>query len=321
VVKSENHWSKAKESGTLLGMKSLLIIYRVFGRLGFRIILFPIMAYYYLVGRPAREASQQYLKLVKPYLEPEKANSLTSFKHFLMFGEIMLDKFLVWMGEISREDVIFETPTILARLDGQKEGGIIIVSHLGNAEVCNALGQQLPGIMLTVLVNTENAEKFNSLMKKVNDSSKIKLLQVTDISPATAMMLSDRIDNGEFIVIAGDRTPSNESQARVSNVQFLGRNAPMPQGAFILAGLLKCPVYVMFCLKKKATYHIYVELFSERLKFSRKERQQAITEVVQSYAARLEYYCKKAPLQWFNFFDFWENKTQKDEHRDSTTGS
>lgn len=320
MEKSENHWSKAKESGTLLGMKSLLIIYRVFGRLGFRIILLPVMAYYYLMGRTARQASQQYLKLVKPYLAPDEAKSLTSFKHFLMFGEIMLDKFLVWMGEISREDVVFETPAVLARLDGQKEGGIIIVSHLGNAEVCNALGQQLPGIRLTVLVNTQHAEKFNSLMKRVNSSPRIKMLQVTEMSPATAMVLSERIDEGEFIVIAGDRTPSNDNQTRVSNVQFLGRTAPMPQGAFILASLLKCPVYVMFCLKKKATYHIYVELFSERLKFSRKHRQQAITEVVQSYAARLEYYCKKAPLQWFNFFDFWGDRAQKNEHHDSTTG-
>ena len=79
----------------------------------------------------------------------------------------------------------------------------------------------------------------------------------------------------------------------------------MPQGAFILAGLLKCPVYLMFCLKLDEKYHIYIELFSEKIAFHRKQRNQMINEAVQQYAARLEHYCMKAPLQWFNFFPFW----------------
>lgn len=306
MAKPARHWSKAKESGTLLGMKSLLLTYRIFGRVGFKIILAPVMGYYYLTARVAREASKQYLQLLRPFMDEKQADSLTSFKHFLMFGEMMLDKFLIWMGKINKEEVVFETPSVFNSIDGKKKGGIIIVSHLGNVEVCNALGQQLSDIRLTVLVNTQHAEKFNALMKKLNSSPRIKMLQVTDMSPATAMVLSERLDAGEFIVIAGDRTPMNEGKGRVSNVNFLGKIAPMPQGAFILASLLKCPVYLMFCLKQQAQYHIYVELFSEQLILPRKQRDQAITEIVQTYASRLETYCIKAPLQWFNFFPFWE---------------
>lgn len=307
MSKSTHHWSKIGETGTILGMKSLLLVYRIFGRVGFRIILLPVMAYYYLTHHSAREASKQYLQLLAPFIEPKQRASLSSYKHFVMFGEMMLDKFLVWMGKIGREDVIFETLTILDRIDSNEKGGIIIISHLGNAEVCNALGQQLPGIRLTVLVSSEHAEKFNSLMKKVNSSHRIKMLPVTDMSPATAMLLSERIDAGEYIIIAGDRTPVTGKQERVSNVRFLGETAPMPQGAFILAGLLKCPVYLMFCLKQQAQYHIYVELFAEQLMLPRKQRDEALNEVVQSYAERLQYYCIKAPLQWFNFFPFWND--------------
>ena len=62
----------------------------------------------------------------------------------------------------------------------------------------------------------------------------------------------------------------------------------------------------MFCLKQQAQYHVYIELFGEDLKFSdRKARQKNLQAAVQEYAARLEYYCLKAPLQWFNFFPFW----------------
>lgn len=307
MTEASNHWSNAKESGSLIGMKILLWVYRIFGRVGFRIILFPVMGYYYWAHSPARNASKKYLRLLSPFLDVKQRHSLTSFRHFMMFGEMMLDKFLVWMGHIGREDVTFETPIVLNQMDQSTKGGIIIVSHLGNAEVCNALGQQLPNIRLTLVVNTHHAAKFNSLMKKLNSSPRIKILQVNDMSPASAMLLSERIDEGEFIVIAADRTSEHEGQGRISDVLFLGEKAPMPQGAFILASLLKCPVYLMFCLKQQSRYHIYVELFSEQLKIARKQRNQMVNEIVQTYADRLQYYCTKAPLQWFNFFDFWRD--------------
>ena len=285
-------------------MKFMLLVYLVSGRWGFRLILFPVMVYYYLVRGEARRASKQYLQYLQLFSGSEQTKKRSSFKHFLMFGEIMLDKLLVWMGRIRKEDVVFENPAVIDSIDSHKKGGIIIISHLGNIEISSALAHQKPNLRLTILVYTKHAEKFNSLMKKVNSSTRIEMLQVTDMSPATAMILSERIDAGEFIVIAGDRTPVTGHE-RVSKVRFLGETAPMPQGAFILAGLLKCPVYLMFCLKLSDKYHIYVELFSEKIAFHRKQRDQMINEAVQQYAARLEHYCMKAPLQWFNFFPFW----------------
>lgn len=306
MAKSDTHWSRAGEAGTLLGMQILLLIYRIFGRWGFRVFLLPVMGYFYLSRREARLASLQYLQQIGPYMTEASQHSLTAFRHFLMFGEILLDKLLVWMGRISRADVVFETPAAFARMETEGRGGIIIVSHLGNTEVCSALAHQLPDMRLTLLVYTQHAEKFNALMKKVNRSARIEMLQVTDMSPATAMVLSERVAAGEYIVIAGDRTPVT-GPGRVASVSFLGRPAALPQGAFILAGLLKCPVYLMFCLKQQQRYHIYLELFAEQLKFARKQREQAIHHAVQRYAGRLEFYCLKAPLQWFNFFPFWRD--------------
>lgn len=318
MSKSDGHWSRTGEAGTILGMRILLLVYRILGRLGFRVILFPVMTYYYVMQKKARQASQEYLSHLRPFLPAEQSVSLSSFQHFMMFGEILLDKFLVWMGHIRRDDVIFETPATFEKIDNNRQGGVIVVSHLGNTEVCSALAHQLPDLRLTVLVYTQHAEKFNSLMKKVNNSARIEMLQVTDMSPATAMILSERVDAGEYVVIAGDRTPVT-GQDRVSRVSFLGKQAQLPQGAFILASLLKCPVYLMFCVKQQAKYHVYVELFSERLKFARKERQREIDAAVQRYAHRLEDYCKKAPLQWFNFFPFWGEPDSR-QRNDVSTG-
>lgn len=313
MTDKRNHWSKITESGTVFGMKLLLWVYRLSGRWGFRVFLYPVISYYYLRNQHARLASRQYLARVQAYLPEQKP--LSSFRHFLLFGEMLLDKFLVWMGQITLDDVHFETDGLFEQAIENKQGGIIIVSHLGNTEVCNALSRQQPDLRLTLLVYTQHAEKFNSLMQQVNQQTQVKMYQVTDMSPAFAMLMSERVAAGEFLVIAGDRTPVS-GQQRVSDVEFLGYPAPMPQGGFILAGLLGCPVFLMFCLKKTDGYHIHLERFAEKLSWSRRERQPKLDAVVQQYADRLEHYCLKAPLQWFNFYPFWSpaiDKNRKSE--------
>jgi predicted LPLAT superfamily acyltransferase len=315
---SSKHWSTIAETGTILGMRILLMCYRLFGHKGFRLFMAPVILYFYLKQSSIRSNSKDYLKRVAPFLPENERKKLTPFRHFWTFGEILLDKFLVWTGQINNRDVVFETPETFLKLDTSNSGGIIVVSHLGNTEICSALAHQLPDIKVTMLVYTKHAQKFNSMMKRVNENASIELIQVTDMSPATAMILSERVEAGEFIVIAGDRTPVNNG-GRVSVVDFLGDQAELPQGAFILANLLRCPVYFMFCLKQNSIYHIYLEVFSEKLVMARKERERKLEEAVAHYAKRLEYYCQLAPLQWFNFFPFWEKRlkdqpTSTDRH-------
>ena len=303
----KTHWSGVNEAGTVLGMKIMLWVYRVLGLRGFRIILGPVMLYYFFVRKEERLASEQFLSKVAQFQKDNSAGQLSSFKHFMMFGEVLLDKFLAWMGEFGKNDVVFESPGVIP---ASSKGGIIIVSHLGNSEICGALMEHLPDLKITALVHNKHAEKFNSLLNKINKNNKVNIMQVTEMTPATAMLLSERVDAGEYIIIAGDRTPVTGPQ-RVSLVDFFGTPAEFPQGAFILASLLKCPVFLMFCLKKSGRYHIFIEKFAEQLKLPRKDKEHGLNKAVQEYAYRLQSYCQEFPLQWFNFFPFWESKTVK----------
>ncbi len=304
MAEQDNHWSHSGEAGTIFGMRVLLLLYRVFGRWGFRVALAPAMAYFFLMRSEARQSSKEYLQKVASTMDPPVAK-LSVFAHFWMFGEVLLDKLLVWMGEMSPRDLVIKTPEMLAEMHASSRGGVIIVSHLGNNEMTSALAEQLTKTGITMLVYTRHAEKFNQLMKSAQGRANIRMMQVTDMSPATAMLLSERVSNGEYVVIAGDRTPVT-GDGRASQVKFLGATATMPQGAFILAGVLSCPVYLLFCVKQKSLYHLYLEKFSEPMKIPRKQRELIINEMVQRYADRLAEYCRLAPLQWFNFFPFWK---------------
>lgn len=304
MVESTRHWSRITESGTVVGMQMLLMLYRLFGRWGFRLGLFPVIGYYYLTRKQARLASQQFLQRLSSIYPEIPVHS--SFRHFLMFGEILLDKLLVWTGLINITHVRFKSDGFFEQAIQQNQGGVIVVSHLGNTEVCSALAHQQPNLRLTLLVYTEHAKKFNTMMQKVGANTQIEMYQVTEMNPAFAMLMAERVNAGEFLVIAGDRTPVI-GQQRLTSVEFLGRPANFPQGPFILANLLKCPVYLMFCLKNNAVYDIYIERFSTQLKANRLTRQSMLKETLQRYADRLAAYARLAPLQWFNFYSFWQN--------------
>jgi predicted LPLAT superfamily acyltransferase len=315
MADSSPHWSRIAESGTVLGMRILLLIYRVFGRWGFRIGLFPVISYYFLSRKQARQASKQYLqRLSDTYPD---LGQLSSFRHFLMFGDILLDKLLAWSGHINLDDISFVSDGLFEQALEQQQGGIIVVSHLGNTEVSNALAHQQPGLRLTLLVYTQHAEKFNALMKKMGASDQIEMYQVTEMSPAFAMLMSERVEAGEYLVIAGDRTPVT-GQQRVSEVDFLGEKAALPQGAFILASLLKCPVFLMFCLKHEQRYQIHIEQFATRIEASRKQRTAIIQQAQQRYADRLAAHAYLAPLQWFNFYPFWTSSKASTENNEES---
>ncbi len=113
------------------------------------------------------------------------------------------------------------------------------------------------------------------------------------------------IEISDWVAIAGDRTPVRGDE-RISIAPFLGHDAPFPQGPYVLAHLLECPVYLMFCIRQDGVYRLYFEMFAERIKLPRRDKQAAIGEWAARYAKRLESFCLIDPFQWYNFYDFWQ---------------
>lgn len=300
-MKQPTHWAQLEERSTLWGMRILLRIYLLFGRTFLQVFLYPVVSYYWMINRSGRLASRSYLSRVAKFTP---ASELNSYKHFISFANALIDKLAAWSGALSLTDVGYHgREQLLANL--QKGRGVVLLgSHLGNLEVCRVLANLKQDIRINVLVHTKHAEKFNRLLNQCSDKSRLNLIQVTEITAATAILLGDKIDGGELVIIAADRTPVGQT-LRVAKVDFLGDPALFPQGPFILASLLKCPVYTVFCLKQQGKHVIYFDPFSAVLKFPRKNREQAIAQTIQLYAKRLQHYCLQEPLQWFNFFDFW----------------
>lgn len=305
------HWASMAEIGSSFGMRLMFLVYRYLGRWFFLLMLHLVTFYYVATHRKARHSSRQYLhQLARFQHRPPQVSWVTVYNHFYAFGVSAIDKIAAWSGQIRRSDVVVHGEDRFTEILESGHGAILIGSHIGNLELCRALGEKGGRFRINALVFNKNALKFQQVLRQAAPGFEMNLIHVESIGVDTAILLKDKIDAGEIVIIVGDRV-SVTNASRVVDADFLGRKAAFAEGPFILAGLLDCPVYLIFCIKEQGTYNVYLEHFARSLKFPRAERQARLQNTVQEYATRLGYYCAKAPLQWFNFYDFWHMQPDK----------
>ena len=306
-----SHWSAMAERGTYWGLRCLGRIYRIGGR---RLLMLPLLAvglYFYVSGSEQRRASLSFLRRVAAFQgSKRRPGRLDSLRHSLGFARRTADTFAAWQDGLAPDEIELANPEELLRLTSSASGILLIVSHYGNVELSRALLSPEQRARLTVLVHTAHSANFARLLQRAQPEAAINTLQVTELSPATAMALKEVVDRGGWVAIAGDRTPAG-GHGRASRARFLGEDAPFPQGPYIIAHLLECPVYLMFCVREGRRHRLYLEPFAERLALPHRDRAAALDGWAQRYAERLEEYCLRDPYQWYNFFDFWAFRPQE----------
>src|SRR4051812_46383404 len=153
------HWSQVSEAGALTGMRFLLGCYKLGGRPLFKLVLLPVITYFFLFRHDARAASMAYLRrIIRSGALPETSSVYwLSARHFWSFGNALIDKLAVWMGQIPRNQVEIHNDDLIIQQLASKQGAILIMSHLGNFEICRCLSSRHRGMRLTVLMHTKHA--------------------------------------------------------------------------------------------------------------------------------------------------------------------
>ncbi len=309
----EPHWAAQKERGSFALMKLTALALRHLGRRPMTPVLYLIVLYFFAFGRRARRNVRQYQTYLADWSGRDELRPTTRrvFGQFMAFGESLLDRLDVWHGRLGPAQVELHDPAgVRDKLRQCLHGGrgqILVCTHLGNLDVCRALAEMGEQVPLNVLVHNRHVAHFNQLQSEAGDRQ-LRLLQVSEMDAALMLDLSQRLDRGEWLAIAGDRVPLNDG--RRVNVDFLGHVAPFPQGPWLMAGLLRCPVNLMCCLKIGGRYQIRLEPFLDLPTWERGRREQAIAQWTQRYADRLAQLCLLAPQQWFNFYAYWPSIKQ-----------
>ena len=269
-----------------------------------------VAGYYFFTSRRARRNIAEYhRRLRETFPQVILPGRFAVFRHFIAFASAIGDRFAVWQGRIGMGDVVIDRDDAMyAKMydpPANARGQILLCSHLGNVEITRALVERFSRFRLTVLVHTRHAQFFSAALAKAG-ASDLRLLQVGALDAASMLRLCERLDDGEWVAIAADRTPLyGERQERI---RFLGKETAFAQGPWLLSGLLQAPVNTLFCLKEAGRYHLYFDHFCAPLHWNRENRRHVVRAHMQRYARVLERFCAKAPLQWFNFYDFWQEE-------------
>lgn len=299
------HWSDIAESTCVWGIWCLYAVNRIGGRGLFRALLYPVAAYYWLANGTARRASLDFLRRAHAFggQSGPAPGYRHSLRHLLSFAETMLDKMLAIGGRYPFREVRQEGWELIVAQKDSGRGAMIVTAHMGCLELCRTVSVRRPGLRVNVLVHTMHAERFNRILARLDPDANVRLLQVSDIGPDTALLLQQKVEEGEFIAIAGDRVPLGEG--RTVTVPFLGAPARLPVGPYALASLLKCPLYALSCTRNGRGHMMRFTALARTVELPRADRIGALTRHARAYADWLSPQVAAAPYDWFNFYDFW----------------
>ena len=296
-ISEADRWVSLPERGTPGSLRLIGWIAVRLGRAIARLLLYPITLYFVITADAARRASYEFLKRARG----RSVCWWHVFRHFHCFAATILDRLYLLRSEFERFSVTIHGKDVLQRQMETGKGAILLGSHLGSFEVLRALGVMVQGFPLKVLMDTAHNQNITRFFDALN--STIAETVIAPDRPDTLIKVRESLDAGYFIGTLGDRVFGAD---KTSRCQFLGATATFPAGPVLLAAIMHCPVILFFGLYRGGNrYEIYFEHFADEISLDREHRTERIQSWMQSYAARLEYYARLAPYNWFNFYPFW----------------
>ena len=300
----QNLWWKKQERGGAFFLRLSLFLAQILPEFILKLIVKIVVWFYYIFSKNERENIAEFRRNLSEFDGAQTLKGTSVFSHFEAFGGAICDKFRVWKGKIKDSELeIIDLERIKSELIGAQKGQILLTAHLGNVEICKALGARVDGFRMVILAYDKNSREFNEVLKHIsqNDGS-VRMMLVNELDVAAMLELKNIVESGEHIGIMGDRTPLGGDKA--ARVKFLGKEANFNYGPYLIAGILGVKISSLWCQKIEGKFRIELVPLASTVKLGR-DKAAAVREYLQIYVRELENRCKQTPVQWFNFFDFW----------------
>ena len=299
LVVAMTEWRSMGELGTIGAIRFVLFVSRFGGRAVARAMLYVVVLYYVLFSARVRRVSRDYLR--RQGLPPRLR---TVFRHVLSFAHCALDRVYFLSGEMRHFEIERSGHRLLSELVDSGRGGILVGGHLGSFEAMRG-GADGEDLEIHVVGNFQHTEKLNRVLDSVGTNRGPRLIDAGRGDVSAALRINEVVKSGGVVAMLADRAHDGSTVP----AQFLGGEVELPIGPWVLAAVAKCPVMLTFGLYTPPNrYNLYCELFAERIELPRDKRSEALQSVVQRYARRLEHYARLAPLNWFNFYDYWSKE-------------
>ena len=291
-------WKVQEERGSRLAIQSMVWTAKAFGRPVARALLYPICAYYLFASRRAGRAVRQYYRR----LRGSEPGWRDLFHHYYWFASVILDRVFFLRGRFDQFEIRIHGLDMLDGLLRKERGCLLLGSHLGSFEVVRVVGLSCEQIEVRVLMDEQNAPLLRELTQELNPTVAGTVIHVGGVD--TMLKVKECLERGGVVGMMGDRLMSEE---RAVACDFLGGKVLFPTGSVRLAHVTRAPMVLFFGLYRGGNrYDVYLELLTDSVQSSSNGTQRDVQHWTQQYADRLAYFCRQAPDNWFNFYDFWQ---------------
>lgn len=293
------HWKQRPEGGSVFALWLIRTIARRGGRFVARLCLYPITLYFLAMRGPERCASRAYLTRVLP--SPPRL--LQVARHIHTFAATILDRVFLLGGQLQRFDfAVVGLPALEAQLD-RGRGVLLFGSHLGSFDALRVLATRRPDLKVRVLLDRAHNAAMQQLLDAINPQLAAGIIDAGQDGPSIVLAIRQAVDEGALVALLVDRVLPGEAAVRAP---LLGTDARFPAAPWLIAAALQVPVTLAFGLYRGGNrYELVFEAFSDRILVPRHNRAQALSACVRAYAQRLQHHARRAPYNWFNFYDFW----------------
>jgi len=292
-------WTVRRERGSLTSIKLGVWLALWLGPKAARLFLYPVCIYFLLSSPAASRSSRSYLARILG----RRPSLFDIFNHFLTFASCVLDRAFLLNDRTDQFDIRVHGEEIVSDIEQQGTGCILIGAHFGNFEVARAVGRKRRSdLPISLLMYQENAQKIRAALAAINPNLETEVIGVGRLD--SLIVVAERLQRGHFIGVLADRNVDGQHLVRYP---FLGSPASFPRGPFHMAMLLQRPVVLMVGLYRGGRiYDVFFETLAGATDSRPKDAEAWIDAIMRRYVERLEHYCREAPYNWFNFYDFWK---------------
>ena len=295
-------WATNKERSNMLMLKVMTWISLKLGRRAGRVVLYFIAIYFLIFSPKSRRASKQYLQLALG--RPVRFSD--QYQHFFTFAATIHDRIYLINQRFGLFDIHVEGAKEIHDHLETGQGLFLAGAHLGSFEVIRSLGKD-KDLRVAMFMHQDNAKKINAMLSAINPNAGQDIIGLGNVE--SMLQVNQKLEDGYAIGVLADRTFGDDA---VHPVQILGADTILPLGPFRLAALLRQKVMFMTGLYLGDNhYSIHFHPLADFSKIERGQRDVAVKNAVNEYARLIDYYCRAAPYNWFNFYDFWPTPSQR----------
>ncbi len=232
-----------------------------------------------------------------------------TFRQYQNFTTIHIDRFLA-----ARSQTTKFTSTGWEKLEAVigGQGGVLLMSHLGNWEIAaRLLKQQKKDLQMLLYMGIKEKEGVEHMQKEELRRAGVTIIGVDQDggSPFSAVEGIRFLQSGGLVSMAGDIVWRRDQ--RMVRVRFLGHEVDLPAAPYIFASVSGAPLFVFFAFRTgHNSYHFTLSDPITIRSVPRRERGEAIAEAAQQYADLLEQALREHPFAWFHFDRFLGNRSE-----------